>query len=218
MFEAVIFDFDGVILDSEPIHYQACSQVFEALGMPLAYEEYVAKYLGLADKEMFPKFLMDRAQNYSSDKIEALIAQKVENYQTLISLDEDLPMIDGVDCYIFQLSKTIEKIAICSGSAREEVITVLAKLRRGTLQPYFNLMVTSEDVQKGKPSPEGYLLTAERLNVPPERCLVIEDIPHGVSAAKAAGMYVIALLTSYQRHQFHHADKVVDGFNQLIVG
>jgi beta-phosphoglucomutase len=217
MFEAVIFDFDGVILNSEPIHYQACFQAFTTLGIKLDYAEYVEKYLGLADKEMFLKFLAERGLQYSDAERDALIACKVRHYQNLIHLDDNLPMIDDVDHYISHLSKTVRKIAICSGSTRKEITTILTKLKQGALQPYFDLIVTADDVRQGKPSPEGYLLTAKHLNVSPEKCLVIEDTPHGVAAAKAAGMYAVALLTTYQKHQFQHADKVIDGFKQLML-
>lgn len=216
MFQAVIFDFDGVILDSEPLHYKACIPVFKSLGLELNYDEYVEKYLGLSDKEMFPKFFSERGCSYSPDKIKVLISEKTARYQEIIEQCDDLPMIDSVDQYIVHVSKKISKIAICSGSTRKEIMAVLAKLKQGGLQPYFNTIVTSEDVQRGKPSPEGYLLTAERLNVPPEQCLVIEDTPHGIDAAKDAGMYVIGLLTSYTKSQLQHADKIITHFSQLI--
>ncbi|CDZ76137.1 Phosphorylated carbohydrates phosphatase [Legionella massiliensis] len=217
MFQALIFDFDGVILDSEPLHYEACSFVFKQLGLALSYEEYVEKYLGLSDKEMFPKVLSAKNFNLSLDKINALIEEKTKHYQEIVRLCDSLPMIDSVDRYIEYISQKIPKLAICSGSTRNEIRAVLTKLKQGRLQSYFNTIITSEDVQQGKPSPEGYLLTAKQLNVPPSECLVIEDTPHGVDAAKAAGMQAIAILTSYKKDQFQHADKVITNFNQLIV-
>ncbi len=217
MFQAVIFDFDGVILDSEPLHYKACSFVFAKLGLALSYDEYVDKYLGLSDKEMFPKIFSERSCSFSLDKINALIGEKTSRYQEIIKQCDELPMIDSVDQYIHHISKKISKIAICSGSTRNEIMAVLAKLKRGGLHAYFNTIVTSEDVQRGKPSPEGYLLTAQRLNVLPDQCMVIEDTPHGVEAAKAAGMFVVALLTSYTKNQLQNADKVINNFSQLIL-
>lgn len=216
MFEAVIFDFDGVILNSEPIHYQACVQVLSSLDIRLDYPEYVEKYLGLADKDMFPKILTDRGMRYTPADRDALVARKLHIYQEMIHRNDHLPMITHVDNYLLHISKIVRKIAICTGSSRKEVDLILAKLKQGIFQSYFDLMVTADDVQQGKPSPEGYLLTAKHLNVVPEQCLVIEDTPHGVAAAKAAGMYAVALLTTYQRHQFQHADKVIDGFQQLM--
>ncbi|KTC83781.1 HAD family hydrolase [Legionella brunensis] len=217
MFQAVIFDFDGVILDSEPLHFKACSYVFKKLGLALSYDEYVEKYLGFSDKEMFPKFFSERGCSFSLDKIKDLIREKTVRYQEIIKQCDDLPMIDSVDQCIVNISKKIPKIAICSGSTRNEIGVVLAKLKQGRLQAYFDTIVTAEDVQRGKPSPDGYLLTAQRLNVLPNQCLVIEDTPHGVEAAKAAGMYVVALLTSYTKNQLQNADKIINNFSQLIL-
>lgn len=217
MFQAVIFDFDGVILDSEPLHYEACSHVFNQLGLTLSYAEYTEKYLGLSDKEMFPKLFSAKNLSFSLDKINALIEEKTKQYQEIIKLCDNLPMIDSVDRYINYVSQKTPKLAICSGSTRNEVMAVLTKFKQGELQTYFNTIVTSEDVQHGKPSPEGYLLTAKQLNVSPNQCLVIEDTPLGIEAAKAAGMHVIALLTSYKKEELHHADKIISHFNQLIL-
>jgi beta-phosphoglucomutase len=217
MFKAVIFDFDGVILDSEPLHYEACSHVFKPLGLTLNYAEFVEKYLGLADKEMFPKFFSARNVHVTSEKMNALMEEKTRQYQKIIRQCEDLPMIDSVDVYMDCISQKVPKLGICSGSTRNEISAVLSKLKSGTLQSYFNTIVTSEDVQQGKPSPEGYLLTAKRLDVLPEHCLVIEDTPHGVEAAKTAGMYVIALLTTYTKNQLQQADEVVSHYSQLIL-
>lgn len=151
------------------------------------------------------------------DKINALIEEKTSRYQEIIKQCDELPMINSVDQYILYISKKISKISICSGSARNEIMAVLTKLKQGRLQAYFNTIVTSEDIQRGKPSPDGYLLTAQRLNVSPDQCLVIEDTPHGVEAAKAAGMYVVALLTSYTKDQLQKADKIINNFSQLIL-
>lgn len=216
MFQAVIFDFDGVILDSEPLHYQACCSVLEKRGLALSYDEYVDKYLGLCDKEMFPKLFSEKGCRFSLDQIQEFIREKTARYQEIMKARDDLPMIDAVDQYLFYISKKISKIGICSGSTRDEIMTVLSKLKHGRLKTYFNTIVTSEDVQHGKPSPEGYLLTAQKLHVSPDQCLVIEDAPHGIEAAKAAGMYVVALLTTYTKRQLQNADQIINHFNQLI--
>lgn len=217
MYQALIFDFDGVILDSEPLHYEACFYVLKPFGLKLDYTEYVEKYLGFTDKELFPKLLFEKNISCSLDKMNVLIEEKSKQYQELIKQCEHLPMVDSVDRYLDYISQKIAKLAICSGSRRAEIMTVLMKLKQGQLGTYFNTIVTSEDVQQGKPSPEGYLLTANRLNVSPKHCLVIEDTPHGVKAAKDAGMDVIALLTSYKKEQLQHADQIITHFNQLIL-
>ncbi|MCW8398409.1 HAD family phosphatase [Legionella sp. PATHC038] len=216
MFDAIIFDFDGVILDSEPIHYEAYCHVLKPLGITISYPEYMEKYLGLSDKDMFPKLLHNKRLNFSKAEVQRLMQQKTQAYTNLINRYEPLPLIVDFDQFLFKIAPKVKKIAICSGSSRSEITTVLSKVRQGKLHAYFDTIVSTEDVQAGKPSPEGYLLTAERLDVVPGRCLVIEDTPYGVKAAKAAGMQVIGLMTTYDRHQFLIADQVITGYRQLL--
>ncbi|PWY57060.1 HAD family phosphatase [Legionella qingyii] len=216
MYDAIIFDFDGVILDSEPIHYEACCYVLKSLGISIDYSEYMEKYLGLADKDMFPKLLHNEGIKISDVETKRLIQQKAEVYIKIINTRNTLPLIVDFEQFIFKIASKINKIAICSGSNRDEISAVLSRVREGKLHEYFDAIVTIEDVQSGKPSPEGYLLAAKRLNVIPSRCLVIEDTLHGIKAAKAAGMQVIGLTTTYDRHQFLIADQVITGYRQLL--
>lgn len=216
MFEALIFDFDGVILDSEPLHYEACCRVFNPLGITLSYEEYVQKYIGTCDKDTFPELLKSNGHLFTAQEINALIKQKVDSYIHIITHRNPLPMIKDLDNYLFSVKKSIRKMAICSGSTRHEIQFALEKLYQGKLQSAFDCIVTSEDVTSGKPSPEGYLLTAKELGVPAGKCLVIEDSPHGIHAAKSAGMHVIGLCTSYTPDDLSQADRIVSGYHELL--
>lgn len=217
MFKAIIFDFDGVILDSEPIHFEACCSVLQRLGITLNYKDYVNTYLGMSDKEFFPKLLND-LNHPSSDRLLAnLLGEKEDAYTDIIRRKPILPIISGVDHYIRKVAQCVDRLGICSGSTKKEISAVLAKLDGGALSAYFNTIITSEDVQEGKPSPEGYLLTAKKLAVLPNECLVIEDTPPGAMAAKNAGMFVTALLTTYNNAQFQDiADRTVYGFDELF--
>lgn len=216
MFDAVIFDFDGVILDSEPLHYQACCHVFKPLGIELTWPEFLENYIGTADKEMFPLIFNNKNLIFSKDEIKNFIHLKVKYYTDMINAHSKLPMVSNVDCYIKSIVKADKKVAICSGSTRSEINAVLAKLNHGELQDYFKLIISSEDVREGKPSPEGYLLTAERLKLSPNKCLVIEDAPHGIAAAKAAGMKVFALPTTQHKSKLSQADRVLESFAELL--
>lgn len=217
-FEAIIFDFDGVILDSEPLHYDACCVVFNSIGIKLSYKEYRNDYLGLADKEMFPKLLHNKKYSFSADEISSLIQQKVAAYTEIITTHKNLPVLPNFEQFILELAARNKKMAICSGSTRKEIAVVLSNYKEGKLQPYFEFIVTAEDVQVGKPSPEGYLLTAKHLAISPSSCLVIEDTPHGITAAKRAGMQVIGLCTSYEHHELSNADYIVPNYNYLMNG
>lgn len=216
MFDAVIFDFDGVILNSEPLHYQACCEIFKPLGIEFAWSEFLDNYIGTPDKEMFPLIFKNKHLVFSPSETKRFIERKVEFYTEIINSRDCLPIVSGVDKYIKYLNNLGKKTAICSGSTRDEINAVLSKFNNGELLDYFKIIVSTEDVQFGKPSPEGYLLTAKKLNVSPEKCLVIEDAPHGITAAKAAGMKVFALPTTQHTSKLSHADRVVESFAELV--
>ncbi|HCU5991832.1 TPA: HAD family hydrolase [Legionella pneumophila] len=215
MIDTIIFDFDGVILNSEPMHFEAIVQVLNQSGMSLDYEEYMTHYLGLSDISIFPKILNDKGFTCSSTEILKFIERKITIYNELIENSEQLPMIPDLDWFLVRAAKKYRKIGICSGSNRHSIIKILEKIHYGRLARYFTTIVSSEDVSLGKPSPEGYLLAASRLQSNPENCLVIEDSEHGVAAAKAGGMLVVGLLTTLSRDQLANADMIVHDFKEL---
>ncbi|HAT8700426.1 TPA: HAD-IA family hydrolase [Legionella pneumophila subsp. pneumophila] len=215
MIDTIIFDFDGVILNSEPMHFEALVQVLNQSGINLAYEEYMTHYLGLSDISVFPKILNDKGLAFSSTEIRQLIERKVTVYNELIEDSEQLPMTLDLDWFLVRVAKQYGKIGICSGSNRHSIIKILEKIHCGRLACYFKTIVSCEDVSLGKPSPEGYLLAAHRLQSNPENCLVIEDSEHGVAAAKAGGMLVAGLLTTLSRDQLANADMIVHDFKEL---
>lgn len=217
MFDAIIFDFDGVILDSEPLHYEACCAIFKEIGVSFTYAEYEEKYIGLADKQMFPDILRDNSLVLLPQEIETLIENKIQYYTEIIKAHDNLPIVPGVTQFIKTLTKENKKIAICSAATRSEIIAALEKINKGELEPFFNIITTADDVRFAKPSPEGYILTAARLGIAPNRCLVFEDTPHGISAAKQAGMSVIGLLTTHHAHELKLADAIITNFTQLPI-
>lgn len=217
MYKALILDFDGVILNSEPIHYQAYCEVLAPLSISLSESEYFQKYAGLSDKELFPKIL----NAISSIEMDDLIQQKIAIYQRLIRDMPVLPIINGLQAYLDNAIRVFDKIAVCSGATKPEVMVVLDKLALQKIIPPLNVIVTAEEVQCGKPSPEGYLLTAQKLGLSPKQCLAIEDSPHGIMAAKKAGMPVIALATTFDKPLLQQADAVFSDFvdlNASVIG
>ena len=215
MIKAIIFDFDGVIFDSEPLHFEACYIVFKKYGITLDYDEYFAHYVGLSDKEIFPKVLSTHQMPLQQDEINQLIEMKIDTYYEIVNTKNDLHPIDGIHEFLAMTHQHHLKIAICSGSKRKEIDIALLKLSNGSLKKYFQIIVTIDNLSQGKPSPEGYLYTAKQLNIHPKNCLAIEDSPHGIKAAKAANMEVIALLTTSSVDKLSQADKIVKDFYHL---
>lgn len=213
MYKALILDFDGVILHSEPIHYQAYNMLLNEYSITLSEKEYFSDYAGLSDKELFPKLFKNK--NVPLPQMDELIGQKVAIYNQLIRDMTVLPLINGLAEYMNNARQMFSKIAICSGASKSEVMVVLNKLYQQKIIPSFDVIVTAEDVQCGKPSPEGYLLTAHLLDVLPAQCMVVEDSPHGILAAKEAGMHVIALTTTFDSSLLQQADMIVADFVRL---
>jgi len=213
--KAIIFDFDGVVFNSESIHWKACNIVFNEIGFLVPYDQYLKKYVGLADVEMFPLILADYEYDYSHLEIRKFITQKIAAYENVINSSADLKGINGISEFLESSHKTISKFAICSGSTRTELNTTLSKIENGSLKKYFELITTSEDVSQGKPSPEGYLKTAKKLNVAPENCLVIEDTKNGILAAKKAEMKVIGITTTNPREVLMDAELIVNNYSEI---
>jgi len=216
-FKAIVFDFDGVILDSEHLHYKAYCPVFDKIGLAITYEEYAAEnYIGLSGKQIFSQLLFNKGYRFSTKKINDLFNMKIECYCDIVQHTYSLLLIKDIRQYCAQILKDGNKLAICTGMAKQEINFVLAKLNSHRLLPSFHTIVSADDVRNAKPSPEGYLLAAERLQVSPKECLVIEDSPHGVEAAKRAGMYTAAILTTHEKHQLTKADKIISSFADLL--
>jgi beta-phosphoglucomutase len=214
-YKAIIFDFDGVLFDSEKIHLQACNHVFSDFGFTISEEEYFQHYVGLSDNEMFPLILNEKAIIVDSSKIKSLRQHKVNAYKEIINRNESLSGLPNLVAFIEKARRTINHFAICSGATREEIDTTINKLESGRLQKYFTSIIAVEDVQSGKPSPEGYLLAAKRLNIPPQFCLAIEDTPKGIHAAKSAGMDVAAITSSNAKSHLSEATFVADDFIEI---
>ncbi|MBN2689195.1 MAG: HAD family phosphatase [Gammaproteobacteria bacterium] len=215
MFKALIFDFDGVIVDSEQAHYEACRRVFSEIGLHLSRREYQQKYIGLSDKEMFPKVLEDKGRAVTDETIYGMIIQKINAYRSIITDANQVPVVTGLYAFIDDLVRQQKRIGICSGSSKREVMVTLDKLYQDHLQSCFETIVTANDVSFTKPHPEGYLLAADNLMVDPSYCMVIEDSPVGIEAAKGAGMYVVGLTTTYNAYALKNADLVVSDFDAL---
>jgi HAD superfamily hydrolase (TIGR01509 family) len=204
---AVIFDMDGVLIDSEPLHQEALAKVLDAHGHAITDAEYSG--------------LVGRSQAAAWDWIAARfclngrLADYLAAYEAgvLELLAGTLVLEPGAVELIKRFRTAGWKIALASSSSPA---WIAATLRGLGLDSAFDVVVSGSEVQRGKPDPEIFLLTADRLRIPPASILVIEDSVHGVEAARRAGMSVVAVRTRYTTGQAMPADRVVDSLHELL--
>lgn len=205
--KAVLFDMDGLMVDTEPIHLQAFNFVFQQFGKYLTEEENAKKYIGISDideaKDMVVSF------NLPISAPELVKAKKARVKELLISLVPQPGLID----LLKNLKQNGYKTAIASSSPLDIIKRIIQDLR---IEEMFDEFTSGEEVKDGKPAPDVYLLAAEKVGVNPSECLVLEDAPRGVQAGKAAGMIVFAIPSQYTRGQdFSMADKVLNSLSEV---
>ena len=218
MLGAVIFDFDGVIVDSERIHHAAFNRVCAQFHVEISKSAYYDKFLGLTDIEVFELLNKKHNLGLSPEQLEELVSQKSETFKQLAQTEA--AVIPGVREFL-QLLKT-DKVpaALCSGALLAEIEMLLNSAK---LRIYFETIVSAEHVTRGKPHPEGFLLALAKLNeklrrsIKPADCIVVEDSRWGLQAARAAGMHTIAVTNTYQAGQLKLAQKIVSNLNDLTI-
>jgi len=178
--QAIIFDFDGTLVDTMPFHYEAYRQVLAEVGLGLSEEAFFAAIGGNA-RETIPKFLAGRPCSLSVAEIHA---RKKECVQRLFTT-EPIPVLETAR--LLPVLSEKYPLALASSGARPGIELIL---RRLDWSRYFQAVVTGEDTPHGKPAPDLFLLAAAQLAVPPENCLVFEDTDAGVEAGRRAGMTV----------------------------
>jgi HAD superfamily hydrolase (TIGR01509 family) len=203
---AVIFDMDGVIVDSEPHHERAFHDVLQDLGHTLGHGMKFEDYLGRSDFELWVDFV---ARHKPPQTVAELIALKrkrvIEVMQTV------QPIFPGLPDLVAKLADRY-LLAVASGSEHPVIETVLSL--KG-LQRFFSVVVSSADVKRGKPAPDIFLRTAELLRVPPGGCWVIEDSKPGVAGGLAAGMKVIAITNTHPAEELSQATHVVETYIEI---
>jgi beta-phosphoglucomutase len=218
MLRAVIFDFDGVIADSEILHLRAFNQTLSAYGIEISKEDYYNDYLGLTDRDLLETLNEQGRLNLSQRLFEKLLKKKKHIFQILAKTD--CFIIDGVREFLQMLKDNNIQMAICSGALLSEIELILIANK---LREFFDVIVSAEQIKRGKPFPDGFNLTLKKLNqklttkIKPSECIVIEDSHWGLDAAKAAGMKTIAVTTSYDADQLSSADKISDNLANLII-
>jgi beta-phosphoglucomutase len=217
MLKAVIFDFDGVITDSEALHLRAFNLILERFKVQIADHDYYEKYLGLSDRDCFKTLINEGALALTHGQVPDLVSQKKQVYAVLAATEGQL--IEGVRPFLDLLAEHRVPMAVCSGALLAEIQVIL---QRADLSRFFPIIVSADQLAKGKPDPEGFLLTLKRLNetVGPIRaaeCVVVEDSHWGLDAAIAAGMHTIAVTNSYPPEQLAMAERIVDRLDSIAM-
>ncbi|MBZ2174433.1 HAD family phosphatase [Schnuerera sp. xch1] len=204
--KAIIFDMDGVIVNSEPLHFELERELLKELGGNISKEEH-DKFVGTTDYNMWTAF---RKQFNLKPSVERMIEMKKERF---IKSIHRIELIDNFKEFMLTIYNGGYPMAIASSNNKKAVNEIVKKF---DLDRYMKFVISGEEVNKGKPNPEIFLTAANKMNVDPSECLVIEDADNGVKAAKAAGMKCIGLdLGNSGNQNLSRADLVVKNFNEL---
>jgi HAD superfamily hydrolase (TIGR01509 family) len=209
-FTAVIFDMDGVLIDSEPLHFAVANEVLSDVGQTLSREEN-EEFIGTTTEYFWDALIerkqLPRTRTYWEARYDEVV---------LRLLARPWPAASGVSELVRHLQGLGVKLAVASSSKRTWIDATLVSIG---LADAFEAEAAGDEVRRGKPEPDIYVLAAERLGVLPERCLAIEDSPNGVLSARRAGMAVLGVRTPYTAHlTLDGAQLVIDSLTQLDLG
>jgi beta-phosphoglucomutase len=218
--EAVIFDFDGILVDTEPMHYEAFRKVLEPRGMGFTWKKYVEIYMGYDDRDAFREAFRAKGTGIDAGDLAELVAAKSRAFQDGLR--------DGVSAYpgAVQMIESLHAgglpLALCSGALRSDIDPILARL--GVVR-CFPVIVAADDVRKSKPDPESYALAFRRLSeayssrlTDPGRSIAVEDTPAGIRSAKGAGLRVLAVTNSYGAGELSGADWITGSLENVRIG
>jgi beta-phosphoglucomutase len=220
MLHAIVFDFDGVLADSEPLHFEVFRRVLDDAGITLTEEAYLDRYLGYDDVGAFRAVLRDEGRPVDDAAVETLVAAKGDLFPRLV---------DGKDVLFPGVAASVRRfaaerpLAIASGAFPHEIELILAG---AALRDAFQVVVGAGDTPRSKPAPDPYAravtLLQSRGLVPggteaAAGCVAIEDSKWGIQSAKAAGLPCVAVTTSYPAAELQEADLIVDSVNALTL-
>ncbi|MBI1371262.1 MAG: HAD-IA family hydrolase [Phycisphaera sp.] len=215
MLKAIVFDFDGVIVDSEPLHYRAFLEVLKPVGVSFDYGTYMRDYIGYDDRDAMRAFSSEFGFAMDDAKMASMIEDKAEAFERIVH--EGIEPFAGV-AELIEAAAAAMPIAICSGALRADIQAILPAIAGGRLTSRFHAMVTADDVEHSKPDPQSYALAAERLGVAPGECLAIEDTPTGLQSARHAGLMTLAVANTYPADILTgHATRIVGSLEGLTV-
>ncbi len=207
---AAIFDMDGVLVDSLPAVHIAFNELLAPHGHQFTEEDFL-KFNGMKLSEGMKLWKKEYGIDIEYEKFHTESA--VREFEIIRETHEGNPTLHAL---LESLKKQGVPLAVATASEKERAHEMLDIIE---YKDFFDTVVAGCDVERGKPAPDLFLEAANRLRVVPERCVVVEDAPHGVAAAKAAGMACVALVTRYHsREQLRAADLVIESFDELGPG
>jgi beta-phosphoglucomutase len=207
-FQACIFDFDGVIIDSEPLHAQAKQATLDNFQIKYPSTLFIDTK-GRTDK-MFFKFVANALAGDSAT------AEEMDAFkrQVYLKLFENVQLVTGIQEFLPSARRTFKKLGLATSATVRDFSLAAKKYQ---LRPWFDIIITSEDTAKHKPDPEPYLKTMAMLGVAASETLVIEDSPNGIQSAKSANCTVVAITTAFESDELRlaGADMIVESFSEL---
>lgn len=210
--QAVVFDFDGVLADSEPLHLQAYQALLEPHGIVLDEKAYCERYLGYDDEGALRRMAEDNGLMLGDEEIELLIVEKGRVFEALVG-SRDVLYPGAVEC----VRRLAERwpVGIASGALRADIDLLL---RGAGITDLFRFIVAAGDTDRTKPAPDPYLRAAELHGVPPAACVAIEDSHWGLESARTAGMRTLAITHTYPRDALTgSADVVIDSLAEVTL-
>jgi beta-phosphoglucomutase len=204
MIKAVIFDFDGVIADTEQLHFASYLEVLEPKGLGFTYQEYADRYMAYDSLGCLRKRAEDLDHPLDPATLRTWVTDKNAAYQRLLDSASVPPLPGAVEAVTLAAARG--PVAVCTGAVLQDVEPLL---RAFGLTALLNTVVTADDVQISKPDPESYVLACTRLGTPPSLCLAVEDTPGGLRSARDAGCQTLGITTTHRGEELSpHADRV----------
>ena len=217
MIRAIIFDLDGTLADTESLHCRAFAEVLQLEGIELSRDDYFSRLIGYTDHDCFEVVLRENSRDASEDRIARCVERKADIYQALIR-DRDV-LYPGAADFVRQCAARFP-LMVVTGTLRAEAEMILAS---GKLRDLFVDVIAAEDVERGKPEPDGFVAALGRFGfllrprppIDPAQALAIEDTPAGVEAARRAGMRVLALTYTTPDLYLSGADLIRPSFEAI---
>ena len=208
---AIVFDFDGVLANSEPLHLRAYQAVLSELGIELDRDEYYTHLLGFDDVGAFKVVSDRRGLSWTEAEIGAILARKTLIFDEIVA-SEDVLYPEAVPC-VRRLAEAMP-LGIASGALRHEIAAIL---RRADLDDCFRFIVAAGETPASKPAPDPYRRAAELHGLPPGQCVAIEDSRWGIVSAKGAGLRCVGITQTYTADGLPGADAIIHSLDEFTV-